>query len=97
MNTATVKITNKAKYRKLAASIFFDAIGTLSYLVPALGESIDFVWAPLSAILLFRMYRGAEGKIGGMINFFEEAFPFTDIIPTFTLTWIYKYMIKKGA
>ncbi len=87
---------DKTKYRKLYASIFFDVIGSLSYLAPALGESIDFVWAPLSSYLLYKMYRGMEGKIGGMVNFVEEALPFTDIIPTFTLTWIYKYMIKKG-
>ena len=87
---------DKTKYRKLYASIFFDIIGSLSYLAPVLGESIDFVWAPLSSYLLYKMYRGMEGKIGGMVNFVEEALPFTDIIPTFTLTWIYKYMIKKG-
>ena len=94
MNNTPAK---RVKYRKLAASLFFDAIGTLSYFAPGIGESIDIVWAPLSAILLFRMYRGTEGKIGGLINFFEEAFPFTDIIPTFTLTWIYKYIIKKDT
>ena len=86
---------DKTKYRKLYASIFFDVIGLLSYLVPALGESIDFVWAPLSSYLLYKMYRGMEGKIGSVVNFVEEALPFTDVLPTFTLTWIYKYLIKK--
>ncbi len=97
MKTANIKKTNKAKYSKLYASIFFDILGSLTYFAPMLGETVDFAWAPLSSYLLYKMYRGTEGKIGGMVNFFEEIFPFTDIIPTFTLTWIYKYMIKKDV
>lgn len=42
------------------------------------------------------MYKGVEGKIGGLVSFVEEAGFFgTDFLPTFTLTWIYKYFIKK--
>ena len=43
-----------------------------------------------------KMYKGTKGKIGGIISFFEEIFPFSDIIPTFTLMWIYTYIIKNG-
>ena len=39
------------------------------------------------------MYNGTEGKI---VTFVEAAGIFgTDFLPTFTLTWIYKYVIKK--
>ena len=42
------------------------------------------------------MYNGVEGKIGSLVTFVEEAGIFgTDFLPTFTLTWIYKYVLKK--
>lgn len=80
---------------KLILGIIFDLIGMLSYLVPGYAELIDTVWAPVSGILLVAMYKGMTGKIAGIIGFIEEALPFVDIIPTFTLTWIYKYVFLK--
>jgi len=93
------KMTNQKKERKyllLLASLLFDAVGMLSFLVPGIGEFSDVIWAPVSALLIYKMYKGAEGKIAGMVSFFEEIIPGLDIIPTFTLTWIYKFIIKKG-
>lgn len=88
----------KKKYKLLIASVFFDGIGMLSFVVPFIGETFDIFWAPVSAILIFKMYKGAEGKIGSIVSFVEEAGIFgTDFIPTFTLTWIYKYVIKKES
>lgn len=80
----------------LVLSLVFDAIGMLSFIVPGIGEFSDVIWAPVSALLIYKMYKGAEGKIGGTVAFFEEIIPGLDIIPTFTLTWIYKFLIKKG-
>ncbi|HBK83868.1 MAG TPA: hypothetical protein DDZ41_09800, partial [Flavobacterium sp.] len=73
----------------------FDCIGLLSYLTPVFAEAIDFFWAPVSAILLVLMYKGTTGKIAGIVSFIEELLPFVDFIPTFTITWIYKYKIKR--
>jgi len=83
------------KYVLLFLSLLFDAMGMLSFVVPVLGESFDVIWAPVAAILIFKMYKGTEGKIAGAVTFIEEAMPGLDIIPTFTLTWIYKFLIKK--
>ncbi|WP_372769011.1 hypothetical protein [Lutibacter sp.] len=84
------------KYKLLLLSIVFDGIGMLSFLLPFLGEFSDVVWAPLSAFLVYRMFKGTAGKIAGVISFIEEAGIFgTDFLPTFTLMWIYKYLIKK--
>lgn len=83
------------KYQKLVLGIVFDAIGMLSFSIPFLGEFSDVVWAPISGFLIARMYKGKVGKIAGIVSFIEEFFPLTDIIPTFTLTWIYTYWIKK--
>tara|TARA_R110002033_G_scaffold85768_1_gene136028 strand:+ start:485 stop:751 length:267 start_codon:yes stop_codon:yes gene_type:complete len=86
----------ETRYKKLIIGIVFDAIGMLSFTIPFLGEFSDVVWAPISGFLVTRMYKGSVGKIGGIISFVEEISPLTDIIPTFTLTWIYYYKIKKG-
>ena len=83
------------KYTKLFLGIVFDAVGMLSFIVPGVGEFSDVIWAPLSAYLIYNMYKGAEGKVAGIVSFVEEIVPGLDIIPTFTLTWIYKYIINK--
>jgi len=84
------------KYKLLLLSILCDGIGMLSFVIPLVGEFADVIWAPLSAFLIYKMYKGTEGKIGGVVSFVEEAGIFgTDFLPTFTLTWIYKFVIKK--
>ena len=84
------------KYQLLLLSIFFDGLGMLSFAIPFIGEFSDVVWAPLSAFLIYKMYGGTLGKSVGIISFVEEVGIFgTDFLPTFTLTWLYKYLIKK--
>ena len=83
------------KNKKLILGIVFDAIGMLSFTIPFVGEFSDVVWAPISGFLMTRMYKGKLGRISGIFSFVEEFFPFTDFIPTFTLTWIYYYWLKK--
>ena len=87
----------KHKQRNLFLGIFFDLIGMLTYLIPVLGEFSDVVWAPLAGYVLSSMYRGTIGRVGGVIEFLEEILPFSDFIPTFTLTWIYTYVIKNKS
>lgn len=86
------KADNKTK--KLLLGLLFDAIGMLSFTIPLIGEFSDVVWAPIAGFLMTRMYRGTVGKIAGVLTFVEEIIPFTDVIPSFTLTWIYSYWIK---
>lgn len=95
--TKEVSVTDlkNNKKRDLFLSILFDAIGYLSYAVPFFGEISDLVWAPIAGIILLRMYKGTVGTVGGVIVFMEELIPGFDFIPTFTLTWIYTYWIKK--
>ena len=83
------------KNRNLVLGLLFDGIGMLSFTVPFLGEFSDVVWAPLAGFLMTWMYKGTVGKVGGTITFLEEILPFSDFIPTFTLTWIYNYWIKR--
>lgn len=84
------------KYKLLLLSLLFDGIGMLSFTIPLIGEFTDVIWAPVSAFLIFKMYQGVVGKIGSLVAFIEEIGVFgTDFLPTFTLMWFYKYVIRK--
>ncbi|WP_339754934.1 hypothetical protein [uncultured Winogradskyella sp.] len=78
------------KHQILLLSLLFDALGYVSLIFPP----FDFVWAPLSAYLMTKLYKGREGKIAAVISFVEEALPFLDVIPTFTLMWLYTYVFN---
>ncbi|MDT8346782.1 MAG: hypothetical protein RQ756_03190 [Flavobacteriaceae bacterium] len=82
------------KWSKLLASLIFDGVGLLSYLIPGFGEMTDVIWAPISAYILTKFYKGNIGKASAFISFVEELAPGFDFIPTFTLTWIYAYLIS---
>jgi len=85
----------KNKFRNLFLGLLFDGIGMLSFTIPVVGEFSDIVWAPISALLMAKLYKGTLGKVGGFFSFVEEVLPFNDFIPTFTIVWIYKYLLKK--
>ncbi len=86
---------NPTKLKRLYISFVCDIVGMLSFSLPLIGESFDFIWAPLASFIILRMYPGVAGKVGAVTSFIEELTPFLDFIPTFTLTWIYYYYIKK--
>jgi hypothetical protein len=90
-----VTLNDSSKNKKLVLGIVFDAIGMLSFTIPGIGEFGDVVWAPLAGFVMAKMYEGRVGKVAGILTFLEEILPFTDIVPSFTLTWIYTYWIKK--
>jgi hypothetical protein len=75
------------KYIKLAASIVLDLIGFIP--IPF----ISILWAPLAGYIMTKMYKGKRGKIAGIISFLEELLPI-DLIPTFTLMWLYSYVFS---
>ncbi|MCA0152960.1 hypothetical protein [Winogradskyella vincentii] len=81
------------KYKILGWSILFDALGFVSLVFPP----FDFIWAPLSAYLMTKLYKGKEGKIAAIISFVEEALPFLDVVPTFSLMWLYTYVLKSST
>lgn len=95
-NEKTIAIYENAKNKKLVLGILFDAIGMLSFAIPYIGEFGDVVWAPIAGFLMTNMYKGRVGKVAGILTFVEEIFPFTDIVPSFTITWCYYYLVKKN-
>ncbi|MCL6266065.1 hypothetical protein [Flagellimonas myxillae] len=86
------------KYQLLLLGILLDGIGMLSFAIPGIGEFSDVIWAPVAGWLMTRMYKGKIGQAAGLVTFVEELIPGLDIIPSFTLMWVYTYLLnrKKG-
>ncbi len=91
MNTIEVK----NQIPSLGFCIIMDALGCVSFAIPGIGEFADVIWAPLSAFIFLKSFGGKVGTFGAMINFVEEALPFTDVIPTFTIAYFLQ-KIRKG-
>ena len=73
------------KIRKLALCLLLDAVGYISFTIPLIGEFSDILWAPVAAIISYKMFGAKRGKYTALTTFTEEQLPITDIIPSFTL------------
>ncbi|MFL5789352.1 MAG: hypothetical protein ACJ748_14930 [Flavisolibacter sp.] len=79
----------------LGACIIMDVTGSATIMIPVLGE---LIWAPISAIIFWKMFGFRKGFFGGIFSFIEELIPGLDFIPTFTIMWFVQYLrIKKGT
>lgn len=85
----------KQKYNLLRKGIFFDVVGMVTMAIPVVGPFLDILWAPFAAKQMSEMYDGNEGKIASVIVFVEEILPMSDVIPTFTLMWLYTFVWKR--
>ena len=74
--------------------LLFDGIGMLSFAIPGIGEFSDVIWAPIAGWLMTRMYKGRIGQAAGVFTFVEELIPGMDIVPSFTIMWIYTYLLS---
>lgn len=84
------------KYKLLRQGILFDLIGMTSSFIPLAGPFLDLIWAPIAAKKMHKMYKGTSGKIATVVVFLEEILPF-DFIPTFTLMWIYTFLLSSDT
>jgi len=82
------------KIKNLLLGLLFDGIGMLSFAVPGIGEFSDVIWAPIAGWLMTRMYKGKIGQAAGVVTFVEELIPGMDVIPTFTIMWVYTYLLS---
>ena len=85
------------KFKLLKKGILLDLIGIATMFIPFWGTIIDLIWAPYAAFQMNKIYRGTTGKIAAVVVFLEEILPGLDIIPTFTLMWLYTFIWKKNA
>ena len=86
---------NTDKKKLLIKGLVYDAIGMASGAVPLIGGFIDLLWAPYAAKKMSEMYPGKKGKLASVLVFMEEILPFSDVIPTFTLMWLYTFVWNK--
>lgn len=84
----------EGKYKKLLIGLLLDGIGMLTFALPGLGEFLDLLWAPVAGWFMTRLYPGRQGKIAGVVAFLEELLPGLDIIPSFTLMWVYTFLLR---
>lgn len=83
-----------SKYTLLKKGLLYDAVGIVTTFIPVVGPFLDVLWAPFAAKKMTEMYQGETGKIAAIIVFVEELLPMTDVVPTFTLMWLYTFVIK---
>lgn len=76
----------------LPLCILMDVIGSAVIVIPVLGE---LIWAPISALIFWRMFGFGKGFLGGIFSFVEELIPGIDFIPTFTIMWFIQYAKRK--
>ncbi|MDT0644050.1 hypothetical protein RM553_14530 [Zunongwangia sp. F363] len=88
-----MKIHNKRLFIK---GLLYDAIGMVSVAIPLIGPFLDIIWAPYAASKMSEMYPGKKGKVASVLVFLEEILPGTDVIPSFTLMYLYTYVWKKN-
>ena len=85
------------KVKKLALCMLLDAVGYVSFAIPFVGEFSDIIWAPIAAMISYKMFGEKRGKYTALTTFAEEILPFTDIIPSFTIFCVLFDWIGVGA
>lgn len=86
----------KERNKLLPICLLMDIIGIFTYAIPGLGEAGDIIWAPISGAVYYYLFKGKLGVFGGSFAFLEELMPGTDVIPSFTITWLFKYVFLKN-
>jgi hypothetical protein len=77
---------------QLVACIVMDAIGMCTYLIPAVGELADIVWAPITFVFIWALVGGEKhGMVMSTIGLVEELLPFTDVFPSCTFALAMKW------
>lgn len=79
----------------LTLCIILDLIGCAGVIFPVVGAIFDVVWAPISSIIFLFLF-GRKATFGAMFSFVEELIPGVDVIPTFTIAWVVRYLANRG-
>ena len=85
------------KVKKLVLCVLLDVVGYVSFAIPFVGEFSDIIWAPIAAMISYKMFGEKRGKYTAITTFTEEILPFTDIVPSFTIFCILFDWIGVGS
>lgn len=77
----------------LILCLILDVVGCLSFFMPVYNVLFKLLWAPVAALIYFRMFGGRLGFFGGVALFIEETSSIGFMIPTFTITFLAKSKI----
>ena len=88
----TRSLLTPATVSTLLVSILLDLLGDSSYALPFLGDASDVLFAPISGIILYKLY---GSNVVTALNVVEELLPGADFIPTGTLAWYCKNVLSK--
>lgn len=80
------------KKRLLYLCLLIDTLGMFSYFIPGIGEWTDVIMSVLTAIAIFKSF-GSYGWAA--FGFLEEILPFTDVIPSATIVWVYRFIVLR--
>ncbi|APG59661.1 hypothetical protein [Christiangramia salexigens] len=83
------------KNKLFIKGLAYDLAGMATIAIPFVGPFLDILWAPYAAKKMQEMYPGKKGRVASILVFLEEILPGTDVIPTFTLMYLYTYVWKK--
>lgn len=82
-NNRNSEISSTPDFKKLFICLAIDAIGSSSEIIPILGKSTDFLFAPIAGTILRSLFGGSN--ILFLLEFTEEILPFTDVLPLATI------------
>ncbi len=85
-----MKTLNNPNYPTLFTCVIFDLISCIGLFMSQYQTLFNIIWAPVSALLYYRIYGGKVGFFGGATCFVEESSPYGFVIPMFTITWFAK-------
>jgi hypothetical protein len=83
--TSVAEAARADKWIRLACCVTIDLVGSGSLAVPVFGDALDFMTAPMCALLLHQIF-GSTLVTSALLA--EELLPGTDAIPTATLAWL---------
>ena len=85
-----MKTLSRPHYPSLFTCVVFDLVSCIGLFMSQYQILFKIIWAPLSALLYFRLYGGKLGFFGGATSFVEESSDYGFVIPIFTITWFAK-------
>ena len=71
--------------------LLLDLLGGSSFV---LGDQSDYLWAPVSAFLIFSLF---DSFSLAAVQFVKEALPWTDVVPVATLSWLIAYAYPESS